>query len=107
MTTSADVSFREQVIKLLSDVLFESHPSSRKEALSWVFDAMACLRDTPTLCFRFAKRVLRELVPNDDICTRALLAFFCEYCPDAIVTLISPSSWRDFFLIRNQSSSKT
>ena len=100
-TTAAD----DFVTNSLRTELLEATPTSRKEALCWVYDDMSARAENQDVRSRFTRHLLKELVPIDEGFSKALLLYFCE-CGSVkfVVDLISPSEWRKFFVSEDEAS---
>lgn len=90
----------------LQTELLEATPTSRKEAMCWVYDSMSARTEKYDIRSKFTHRLLDELVPSDEVFSRALLLYFCE-CGSAnsIVDLMTPTEWRKFFVSEDEASS--
>lgn len=99
----------EMLLKLrncLQTNLLEATPTSRKEAMCWVYDSMSARTEKHDIRSKFTHRLLDELVPIDEVFSKALLLYFCECgSTNSVVDLISPTEWRKFFVSEDEASS--
>ena len=99
----------EMLLKLrncLQTELLEATPTSRKEAMCWVYDSMSARTEKYDIRSKFTHRLLDELVPSDEVFSKALLLYFCECgSTNSVVDLISPTEWRKFFVSEDEASS--
>ena len=110
MAKSDDCGKETEMLRKLRNCLqtnlLEATPTSRKEAMCWVYDSMSARTEKYDIRSKFTHRLLDELVPSDEVFSRALLLYFCE-CGSAnsIVDLMTPTEWRKFFVSEDEASS--